>query len=56
MEITHIPNHKDQWLFEYGTAMEMDELMKAVSRLKKKFGAKVKKLKNASVAMVRIFE
>lgn len=56
MEITHISNRKDQWLFEYGTALETKEVEKLVSRLKEDFGATVKDVSNGAVAVQPIAE
>jgi hypothetical protein len=44
MEITHIRNHKDQWIFEYGTALETKEVKRLVLRLQEDFHATVKEV------------
>ena len=56
MEITHIHNHKDQWIFEYGTALETKEIERLVSRLKDDFCATVKDISADAVAVWPIAE
>jgi hypothetical protein len=56
MKITHIRNRKDQWIFEYATAMEHDELKKFVSKLRDQFGAEFKEISDHSVEVPPIAE
>jgi len=56
MEITHIRNPKDQWLFEYATATEHDEVKTFVSVLRDKFGAEFKEVSNHPVEVRPVVE
>ncbi len=56
MEITHVRNHKDQWLFEYGTALEAKEANRLVSRLKEDFGTTVKEVSDGFAVISPVAE
>jgi hypothetical protein len=56
MNITHICNRKDQWIFEYLTALEQAEVMAFASRLRNDFGAEFREINGSVVELQPIAE
>ncbi len=54
MNITHLRNRKDQWIFEYPTAMEHDQVKEFVAKLQDQFGAELKEVSDQSVEVLPI--
>jgi hypothetical protein len=49
MEITHVRNRKDQWIFEYPTHAEHQEIEKFALRMKDDFAANFREINAAPV-------
>jgi hypothetical protein len=56
MAITHIKCRKDQWILEYQTATEHDELKTFALRLRDQFGAEFKEFSGLPVEWTSIAE
>ena len=51
MEITHIKNHKDQWVFEYPTATEETEIRTFAEKLRDTRGAEFREISGPVVEL-----